>query len=317
MTTRTLAVSADLSGERVDKVLSTMLGISRALSREILDAGGVVSGERSLRASDRLAGGSLVVVTIPQVESTLIADPDVAFAVVHEDVDLLIVDKPVGVVVHPTSDRSKGTLVHGLLARYPDIRGVGQEGRWGIVHRLDRDTSGLLVVARTDDTYRTLVDMMKRREVTRRYLAMVIGSFDNTTGTVEAPIGRDPNHPTRMRLDRSGKPARTHYRRLSAWSRPDRTLLSVTLDTGRTHQIRVHMQAIERPIVGDLAYGRSPTVDSPGRPWLHARELSFVHPTTGNLVDVRSNLPQDLSDSLVSLGAPTVGDAHDVDGAPL
>jgi 23S rRNA pseudouridine1911/1915/1917 synthase len=221
------------------------------------------------------------------------------------------------VVVHPTSDRSTGTLVHGLLARYPDIRGVGQDGRWGIVHRLDRDTSGLLVVARTDDAYARLVEMMKRREVTRRYLTLVIGSFDNTTGTVEAPIGRDPNHPTRMRLDRSGKPARTHYRRLSAWLRPDRTLLSVTLDTGRTHQIRVHMQAIERPIVGDLAYGRSPTVDSPGRPWLHARELTFVHPMTGLSIDVRSNLPQDLTDSLESLGAPTIGDAHDVDGAPL
>jgi 23S rRNA pseudouridine1911/1915/1917 synthase len=204
-----------------------------------------------------------------------------------------------------------------LLARYPDIRGVGQDGRWGIVHRLDRDTSGLLVVARTDDAYARLVEMMKRREVTRRYLTLVIGSFDNTTGTVEAPIGRDPNHPTRMRLDRSGKPARTHYRRLSAWLRPDRTLLSVTLDTGRTHQIRVHMQAIERPIVGDLAYGRSPTVDSPGRPWLHARELTFVHPMTGLSIDVRSNLPQDLTDSLESLGAPTIGDAHDVDGAPL
>jgi 23S rRNA pseudouridine1911/1915/1917 synthase len=276
-----------------------------------------VSEERTLRAADRLVGGSLVVVTIPEIDRRLVADAGVPFGVIHEDEDLVIVDKPVGVVVHPTSDRSTGTLVHGLLARYPDIRGVGQDGRWGIVHRLDRDTSGLLVVARTDDAYARLVEMMKRREVTRRYLTLVIGSFDNTTGTVEAPIGRDPNHPTRMRLDRSGKPARTHYRRLSAWLRPDRTLLSVTLDTGRTHQIRVHMQAIERPIVGDLAYGRSPTVDSPGRPWLHARELTFVHPMTGLSIDVRSNLPQDLTDSLESLGAPTIGDAHDVDGAPL
>ena len=235
----------------------------------------------------------------------------------HEDDDVLVVDKPIGVVVHPTSDRSTGTLVHGLVERYPDIRGVGQEGRWGIVHRLDRDTSGLLVVARTHDAYAALTDMMRSRQVHRRYLALVDGVADATTGTIEAPIGRDPKNPTRMKLDRSGRPAVTHYRRLAEWERPQTALLSVELETGRTHQIRVHMQAIDHPIIGDRAYGKPGTLGDPGRPWLHARHLRFRHPVRDSEVDIVAPLPSDLVDSLDALGEPILGLRADTDGSEL
>jgi 23S rRNA pseudouridine1911/1915/1917 synthase len=312
-----IVVPPDLGGERADKVIATSLGLARSDSRAIIDRGEATVDEHPVSPSDRLGPGTIVHVVIAHIDRTIEADRTVEFTVLFEDQHLIVVDKPIGVVTHPTSDRSRGTLVHGVLDRYPDVRGVGQEGRWGIVHRLDRDTSGLLVIARTHDAYAELVAMMKRRAIARRYLAMVIGAFDNTRGTIDAPIGRDPRQPTRMRVDRSGKQARTHYRRLAAWDTPERTLLSVGLETGRTHQIRVHFGAIDHPIVGDTAYGRSSTVDSPGRPWLHARELSFVHPVTGEAIDVVSPLPADLTDSLGSLGAPKVGAPDDIDGSPL
>jgi 23S rRNA pseudouridine1911/1915/1917 synthase len=316
MTRHTVVVPPDLGGSRADKILSTVLDLSRAGSRAIVDAGGATVDGAAIAASDRLATGTTIEVVVLDEVGTVAADPDVPYRVAHEDRDLLVIDKPAGVVVHPTSERTQGSLVHGLLDRYPDIRGVGQEGRWGIVHRLDRSTSGLLVIARTHDAYAELVSMLKARAITRRYLAMVEGTFDHTIGTIEAPIGRDPRRPTRVRLDRSGRDARTHYRRLAGWHPDDVSLLSVTLDTGRTHQIRVHMQSIGHPIVGDVAYGGHAAGDL-DRPWLHARQLTFAHPVTGDTIDVVSALPRDLADNLVGLGAPTTGDALDIDGAPL
>jgi 23S rRNA pseudouridine1911/1915/1917 synthase len=237
--------------------------------------------------------------------------------VVHVDDDIIVVDKPAGVVVHPGSGRSTGTLVNGLMARYPDIVGVGQADRWGIVHRLDRDTSGLLVVARSDVAYERLIEMMKSRAVSRRYLTVVQGLFTNTLGTIEAPVGRDPQNPTRMHVTRSGRSARTHYRRLADWGLRDASLLSVDLDTGRTHQIRVHLRSIGHQILGDSAYGRRGVIGDPGRPWLHARDLSFKHPTTGDHLGFVSRLPDDLSDSLAVLGEPANGELVDVGGELL
>ena len=222
-----------------DKIVAVVLEVSRSVAKRAIDAGGVTHQGSSLGASDKLSSGTRFEVELPDEPKTLSADESVAFEVVREDPDMIVVNKPAGLVVHPSSPRSEGTLVHGLLARYPSIRGVGQEGRWGIVHRLDRDTSGLLVVALTNDAYHELVEMMRQRAITRRYLAVVHGTFDGTLGTIDAPIGRDPSSPMRMTLDREGRAARTHYRRLAQWGDIGLSYLSVTLETGRTHQIRV------------------------------------------------------------------------------
>lgn len=317
MTTKRLIVPEELSGERVDVVVARMADVSRSTVRAAIDAGEVMIGGTVVKPSERVESGAEIVAVIKAALPRIEPDDGVPFEVLHEDASLLVVDKPAGVVVHKGAGATGPTLVNGLLARYPDIEGVGQEGRWGIVHRLDRDTSGLLVVARSADAYGALVGMIKRRSITRRYLSLVTGSFSNATGTIEAPIGRDPRNRTRMTTVADGREATTHYRRLASWPELSRTLLSVHLDTGRTHQIRVHMQAIEHPIVGDRSYGRAGGRGDPGRPWLHAGQLVFSHPIDDVEIDVTSPLPKDLSDSVGSLGSPDAGTASDVDGTPL
>lgn len=317
MTRRRIEVPPDLAGERADKVIAVCLGVSRSEARSIVDSGDATVDDRSVKASDKLAVGTTVSLLVPVADTTLYPDDTVPFGVLYEDEHLLVVDKPIGVIVHPGSGRTTGTLANGLLARYPDIEGVGAEGRFGIVHRLDRDTSGLLVVARTQDSYERLTDMLRDRSVSRRYLALVQHGFTNTTGTVDAAIGRDPSNRTKMRVTKDGRKSLTHYRRLASWDSADASLLSVTLETGRTHQIRVHMRAIDHPIIGDAVYGRRGVIGDPGRPWLHARQLTFVHPQIGTSVDIISPLPTDLTDSLVALGEPDKGETADVNGEVL
>ena len=317
MTIVEVTVPFELGGQRADKALSTLLESSRSAARSIIDSGNATVDGVALRPAEKLRAGTVVRVDVPTVDVELRPEADVAFDVIHVDDDILVVDKPAGVVVHPGSGRATGTLVNGLIARYPDIIGVGQEGRWGIVHRLDRDTSGLLVVARSNTAYERLIEMMKSREVTRRYLSVVQGLFTNTIGTIEAPIGRDPQNPTRMHVTRSGKPARTHDRRLDEWTSRDASLLSVTLETGRTHQIRVHLRSINHPILGDSIYGRRGVTGDPGRPWLHARQLDFEHPITAEPLEFLSTIPGELSDSLVSLGESAGAGIVDVNGEKL
>lgn len=317
MTDHIVNVPVDMAGERLDKVIAALLDLSRGRVKEITDEGLATIEGAPVRPGAKAVPGTVITVNVPQVDESLAPDPDVDFDVVHEDADIIVVDKPVGVVVHPGSGRSMGTLANGLLDRFPELEGVGQEGRWGIVHRLDRDTSGLLVVARTQPSYERLVDMMRERAIARRYLTGVAGAFTNTTGTIDAPISRDPSNPTRMSVERSGREAVTHYRRLAQWTDRDVTLLSVLLETGRTHQIRVHFRAIGRPILGDGAYGRRGLIGDPGRPWLHARQLTFDHPTQDVKIDVVSQLPPDLSASLDTLGVPDIGDRSDIDGTVI
>ncbi len=317
MTEHRVVVPPDLDGVRIDKVIAAVLGISRTRVRDVIDAGGATVADEPVKPGDRLAAGTVLIVDIPEAATDLAPDEDVPFSVVYEDADVIVVDKPVGVVVHPGSGSARGTLANGLLARFPELVGVGQRDRWGIVHRLDRDTSGLLVVARTAEAYDRLVAMMREREISRRYLTVVARVFTNTTGTIEAPIGRDPANPTRMRVVKSGRPAVTHYRRLAQWEDRNAALLSVELETGRTHQIRVHMAAIGAPIIGDGAYGRRGVLGDPGRPWLHARQLAFAHPRTGEPIDVTAPLPGDLCDSLDVLGSPDLGAVADLEGVPL
>jgi 23S rRNA pseudouridine1911/1915/1917 synthase len=317
MKERRVVVPLDLDGVRVDRVIASELSLSRTRVREIIDNGGVTRDGVPVKPGDRFPAGSALIVDVPDIRRELEPEEDVPFTVVYEDGDVIVVDKPIGVVVHPGSGSATGTLANGLLARFPELRGVGQEDRWGIVHRLDRDTSGLLVVARTDVAYEFLVDLMREREISRRYLSLVSGVITNTTGTIDAPVGRDPGNPTRMCVTRSGRPAVTHYRRLAQWTHRNAVLLSISLETGRTHQIRVHMNAIGTPIIGDTVYGRRGVVGDPGRPWLHARQLSFTHPTTGRDMDFLAQLPVDLCDSLEVLGAPDVGAITDVEGIEL
>lgn len=317
MTSVKVVVPDDFDGARADKILAVVLAVPRSTAREIINRGDAVVQEVAVKPGQNMRAGTVIVAIPPAPEPDLVPDTNVPFEIAYEDEAIAIVDKPAGIVVHPGSGRGRGTLVNGLIARYPEIVGVGQQDRWGIVHRIDKDTSGLLVVARTQLAYDALILMMQAREVSRRYLSLVRHSFTSTIGTIDAPIGRDPVHRTRMHLDGSGRSARTHYRRLAQWTAPGAALLSISLETGRTHQIRVHMRSIGHPVIGDRVYGRQGGPGDPGRPWLHARQLAFQHPQTGRELDFLSRLPIDLSESLAALGSPETGSAVDINGELL
>jgi len=293
-----LSIPEKWTGQRADKVLAQLAQVSRTVAREALETGAVLLDETPVAPADRVQTGQRFTGTFPESPPSL--EPErVDFEVRYEDGHVAVVDKPAGVVTHPGAGNRRGTLAAGLLARWPTIEGVGATDRWGIVHRLDRDTSGLLAVALSAEAFGGLVASMRRREIVREYLSLVAGAPETESGTIDAAIGRDPRRPTRMRIDPSGRRAITHYR--VEWTTGDRSLLRLTLETGRTHQIRVHLASIGLPVAGDRQYGRAAL--SP-RLFLHATRLSFRHPVTGGDVDVRSPLPQDLADVLVDVGAP-------------
>ena len=225
-------------------------------------------------------------------------DPSIPVVVVFSDDDVIVIDKAPGVVVHPAAGHKGGTLVNGLLARFPEIADVGDPERPGIVHRLDVGTSGLLVVARRDSAYESLVEQLSEHDVERRYVTLAWGRFDAPVGTVDAPIGRDPRDPLRMAVVATGKEARTHFRVEQSFDQPEVSLVTCELETGRTHQIRVHLAAIGHPVVGDPTYGGQRREWSVERPFLHAARLSFRHPTTGENVSFDSELPADLRELL-------------------
>ncbi len=303
-----LEIPDELDGERADRAVAILCGVSRRIARSTIETGGVVRRESRLSPADRVATGDVIEVDLVVDEIPVVADGDVEFTIAFEDDDVVVVDKPAGVVVHPGAGRPDGTLANGLLARIPEIAELGSEHRWGIVHRIDRDTSGLLIVAKTPIAFNYLQAELERRAVNRRYLALVSGRFTNTTGTIDAPVGRDHAHPTRMTVTEGGRPARTHYRRLADWEDHDESLMGVTLETGRTHQIRGHMRAIDHPIVGDPVYGPGRQMPGdPGRTWLHAEALTFEHPSGSGPMTVHAALPAELAWSLGELGPPTRG----------
>ncbi|MGF1664642.1 MAG: RluA family pseudouridine synthase [Acidimicrobiia bacterium] len=293
------AVPVFLDGERADKVVAVLGGLSRALARRVVDDGGVLVDGEPITPRRRLSAGDTIEFELPDIAELLWAE-DVDFTVRYEDDHLLVVDKPAGLVVHPGAGLAVATLASGLLHRYPEIRGVGEDPRWGIVHRLDKDTSGLLVVARTQPTHDALSKMIAAHAVERGYIALVDGIFDAPRGTIDAPIGPDPAKPTRRMVTPFGRPARTHYRRVQESASEGVSLLEVQLETGRTHQIRVHLSAIGHPVIGDRWYGKPARVDSP-RVFLHAARLAFDHPMTGARVEVESLLPADLQTVLDAL----------------
>ncbi|MFQ5522496.1 MAG: RluA family pseudouridine synthase [Acidimicrobiia bacterium] len=296
-----LEVPQELEGSRVDRALSVLMKVSRSVAREMVERGVILDGQPA-RAGQRVSAGSVLVAPPPPQPEMLAPEP-VSFSVLYEDNDLIVVDKPAGVVVHPGAGHSRGTLAAGLLYRYPELEGVGAAGRWGLIHRLDKDTSGVLVVARTEESHRALTPMMGRREIRREYLALVEGTFDAPTGTVDAPIGRHPTHPTRQAVVPAGRPARTHYEVERAYEEAGCSLLRVTLETGRTHQIRVHFAAIGHPVVGDRVYARSQSRVEAPRIFLHARRVELAHPRTGDRLEVEAPLPDDLAEVLAVLEA--------------
>ncbi len=310
--TEPVVVPGTLAGERVDRVVALLSGRSRAEVAELVAAGAVQldgapvsSRHRRVVAGEVLSVGDGPAAAAPSPVPS--PAPEVAVTVVYEDADLLVVDKPPGLVVHPGAGHRDGTLVSGLLARYPDLGAVPAVDGWdptrpGIVHRLDKDTSGLLAVARTPRAQAHLVGQLADRSMGRTYLALVLGRVAADEGTVEAPIGRSTRDPTRMAVRRDGRDARTHYRVLARHDGPvPTTLLELRLETGRTHQIRVHLRAIGHPVAGDARYGGSSRPLALPRPFLHAAALRLVHPTTGELLELSSPLPADLAGVLTTL----------------
>jgi 23S rRNA pseudouridine1911/1915/1917 synthase len=290
-----LLVPDDAAGRRLDSFLAELPEIgSRAVAERLLGTGGVLVDGRSRLKSHKLAGGEELEFEPPPAPKSTLEPEAMDLSVPYEDEHLLIVDKPAGLVVHPAPGHAAGTLVHGLLAY--DIEGGAEPDRPGIVHRLDRDTSGLLVVARSLEAHRRLQELVRVRALRREYTALVVGRPRSRAGTIEAPIGRDRNDAQRQSLDTdTPREAVTHFEVEELL--PRHALLRVTLETGRTHQIRVHLQAIELPVAGDPTYGR-PGELGLERQFLHAARLAFEHPFTGEAVDVRSPLPADLAAAL-------------------
>ena len=308
----TETVPPALAGERVDRIVAFVLDVSRSVATAVIESGGViVDGEPATSGKVRLAEGQVVSVDPDAVEGDQPPAPDatVEFGVIHVDDDVIVVDKPAGLVVHPGAGNTDGTLVNGLLARFPELEGVGGDPiRPGIVHRLDAGSSGLLVVARTDAAADALIEQFADHSATRVYLALVWGHPDAPHGIIDAPIGRSKRDPLKMAVVADGRWARTEYRVLERFDRPaELALLECELETGRTHQIRVHLSSINHPLVGDPVYGQRRPKLGVERPFLHAAQLAFEHPGTGEAVRFESPLAADLQQRLDGLH-PVVDD---------
>jgi 23S rRNA pseudouridine1911/1915/1917 synthase len=287
-----LRVPPESAGERLDRFLSRIPEIgSRAVAERLLSGGGVLVDGRSRLKSHKLEGGEELEFEPPPAPTSTLEPQEMDLVVPYEDEHLLVVDKPAGIVVHPSPGHESGTLVHGLVG----LAAGGDEERPGIVHRLDRDTSGLMVVARSEEAYAKLQELVRERELERRYKALVRGRPRSWTGRIEAPIGRDRHEPTRHSLDTdTPREAVTHFEVERLLDR--HALLDVRLETGRTHQIRVHLAAIGLPVVGDPVYGIPD--EQLKRQFLHAWRLAFPHPLTGEAVEVESPLPPELQAAL-------------------
>ncbi|MDN5899137.1 MAG: RluA family pseudouridine synthase [Brachybacterium sp.] len=301
---RTLMVPDGLAGERVDVAVSRMLGLSRTRAADLVMAGHVlVDGEAPAR-STRLEPGAVVHVELPEEKPAAEVRPQIAegMSLIHQDDDIVVIDKPVGVAAHPSAGWTGPTVLGHLAAAGVDIRTTGDPERQGIVSRLDVGTSGLMVIARTERAYTTLKDAFRAREVGKVYHAVCQGTPDQSRGTIEAPIGRSPQHDFKFAVRDAGKHSVTHYETLEDLQ--GATLLKIGLETGRTHQIRVHLSALHHPLVGDPFYGADPTLAARVgliRQWLHAMELTFIHPVSGHEVTYRSQYPTDLQQALEAL----------------
>ncbi len=298
---RSLPVPDGLDGMRLDQAVSRLFGLSRTAAASLVEAGDAMVDGVPRPKSDKVAAGSWLEVTLPAPAAApvVVAEPVHGLTVVHSDDDIVVVDKPVGVAAHPSPGWTGPTVLSGLAAMGQNVATSGAAERQGIVHRLDVGTTGLMVVAKSEIAYSVLKRAFKEREVDKRYHAVVQGHLDPLRGTIDAPIDRHPTADYRYAVMSGGKPSVTHYDTLEAFRAA--SLVDVKLETGRTHQIRVHFSAMRHPCVGDLTYGADPTLAARlglQRQWLHARELAFVHPRTHDEVRFVSPYPDDLAYAL-------------------
>jgi 23S rRNA pseudouridine1911/1915/1917 synthase len=304
---RALPVPDGLDGMRLDQVVSRLFGLSRSAASAIVEAGDAMVDGYPRPRSDKVAAGAWLEVTLPPppvLAAPAPVEPVEGLRVVYRDDDIVVVDKPVGVAAHPSPGWSGPTVTGGLAAIGETIATSGAAERQGVVHRLDVGTTGLMVVAKSEPAYSALKRAFKARQVDKRYHAVVQGHLDPLRGTVDAPIDRHPSHDYKWAVVSGGRPSVTHYDTIEAF--PAASLVDVRLETGRTHQIRVHFAALRHPCVGDLTYGADPTLAARldlTRQWLHARELAFVHPGTGEEVRFVSGYPPDLAYALEVLRA--------------
>lgn len=286
-----IEVPSDAAGSRIDAFLASAVpGLSRAAAQRLLEGGFVLAGAEPVKKNFRLSGGETLDVELPEARDSAVAPEQIPLDIVYEDSDVIVVNKPRGLVVHPAAGHENGTLVNALLAHCGDsLSGIGGEKRPGIVHRIDKDTSGLLIIAKNDHAHQSLSEQLKTRTLSRVYDAVVIGGLREDSGTIDAPIGRSPRDRKKMAVVPGGRPAVTHYHVQARYE--GYTHVRCKLETGRTHQIRVHMAHIGHPVAGDPLYGPKNDRTGLGGQCLHARELTFVHPTSGETLHVSCPLP--------------------------
>ena len=292
---KVVRIIADRSGVRLDRFISEKCPeLSRTYAKKLIEDGHITVNGKTVKASLTLNTGDSLSIRIPPPEPSLLVAENIPLNIVYEDKDLLVVDKPAGLIVHPAPGNPKHTLVNAILAHFPDLPYGGNSLRPGIVHRLDKDTSGLMLVAKNRQALNNLANQFKTRSVTKTYLVLVKGHLSPRKGFIEAPIGRDPHNRKRMAVVEKGRDARTEYRVIKYVG--DCSLLEVRLETGRTHQIRVHLSAIGYPVVGDVTYGvKSPFVS---RQFVHAHILGFKLPSSGEYIEFKSELPPELEQAL-------------------
>ena len=298
---RNLSIPEGLNQERVDAALSRLLGLSRNVIVGLIDAGEISKSGKVVGKSDRVITGDQLEILLPAAkgEAKLTATPIDGLKVVFDDEYLIVINKPVGIAAHPSPGWKGATVVGAIFAAGYQLATSGAAERQGVVHRLDVGTSGLMVVAKNEIAYSHLKDQFRQRTVAKLYHALVQGHMDPTVGTIDAPIDRHPREDYRFAVVANGKPSITHYKTLEAF--PAVTSLEIELETGRTHQIRVHFSALHHPLVGDLTYGADPVLATRlgvSRPWLHAKELGFMHPASGEQLSFTAEYPEDLTRSL-------------------
>ncbi|AJY76386.1 RluA family pseudouridine synthase [Paenibacillus beijingensis] len=295
-------VTADRKGERLDKYITESAedpSVSRTQVQDWIAGGNVLVNGRQVKANYKVAVSDCVSVTVPQAEIAEITAEDIPLEIVYEDGDVIVLNKPRGMVVHPAPGHASGTVVNALMHHCTDLSGINGVLRPGIVHRIDKDTSGLLMAAKNDRAHISLAEQLKEHSVTRKYIALVHDNLQHDRGTIDAPIGRDVQDRKMFTVtSKGGKKAVTHFAVLERFG--DYTLVELQLETGRTHQIRVHMKYIGHPLAGDPVYGRSKTVDLKGQA-LHAAVLGFVHPRSGEYLEFEEPIPADMEHVLTSL----------------
>ena len=301
---RTLSVPEGVAGERIDSALTRVLGLSRTAVVKLLEDGDITTGGKAMPKSDRVTAGQVIDVLMPAPVNTdpIPLTPLEGLTMIYDDQDIVVIDKPIGCAAHPSPGWTGPTVVGALMAAGYSVSTSGPAERQGIVHRLDVGTSGLMIVAKSDKAFHVLKDAFRNRTVEKIYHAMVQGHLDPTTGTIDAPIDRHPKEDHRFAVVATGKESITHYEVIEFYRGV--SMVKVELETGRTHQIRVHFSALHHPLVGDTTYGADPVLAKSlqmARPWLHAAQLRFAHPVTGQALDFHAPYPPDLTRSLALL----------------